>query len=215
MALQDGSAVGGVVTGKRSAVPAAPAGIYRVVKRSIDILAAVTLIVLLSPILIAAALAVRLSSPGPVFFRQRRIGRWSEEFTILKFRTMRIGTPDLASHLMGPGSSHVTQVGAWLRRTSVDELPQLWNILRGEMSLVGPRPALYNQDDLIAMRQAEDIDALKPGVSGWAQIHGRDGITMIEKVARDRWYLDHCSLPLDLWIVVRTVFTLFSSRGVF
>jgi O-antigen biosynthesis protein WbqP len=213
-ALQEGPVLVTTAVSRR-ALPPAPAGPYRAIKRGMDITAAIGLLALASPILLMAAIAIRLSSPGPVLFRQRRIGRWSEHFTILKFRTMRTGTPDLASHLMGPGSSHVTAVGQWLRRTSIDELPQLWNILRGEMTLVGPRPALHNQHDLVAMRQAEGIDALKPGVSGWAQIHGRDGIPMTEKVARDRWYLDHCSLPIDLWIILRTAFTVFSSRGVF
>jgi O-antigen biosynthesis protein WbqP len=180
-----------------------------------DVAGAAVLLVLLSPLLLLAALAIRLDSPGPVLFRQRRIGRGSGEFMIIKFRTMRVGTPDLASHLMGPGSTRVTRVGRLLRRTSVDELPQLWNILLGQMSLVGPRPALYNQYDLIAMRQAAGVDALRPGVSGWAQIHGRDDIPLQTKVDFDRYYLEHCSVPLDLWILIRTVVTLFSSRGVY
>jgi O-antigen biosynthesis protein WbqP len=188
---------------------------YRAVKRAFDWTAALLLLVVLSPLLALAALAIKLGSPGPVLFRQRRIGRWSATFTIVKFRTMKTGTPDLASHLMGPGSAQVTPVGRFLRRTSIDELPQLWNILKGDMSLVGPRPALYNQHDLIAMRQEAGVDALQPGVSGWAQIHGRDGIPMTEKVERDRWYLERCSPGLDLVILVRTVVTLFSSKGVF
>ncbi|MBI1796592.1 MAG: sugar transferase [Candidatus Eisenbacteria bacterium] len=185
------------------------------VKRGFDLIVAATLLIVLSPVLLAAAISIRATSPGPALFRQRRIGRRSVEFTILKFRTMKIGTPDLASHLVGPGSGRVTGLGYWLRRTSVDELPQLWNILRGEMTLVGPRPALYNQDDLIVMRRAAGVDALAPGVTGWAQIHGRDEIPMTEKVARDRWYLEHCSFATDLWILMRTAVTLFSSRGVY
>jgi O-antigen biosynthesis protein WbqP len=188
---------------------------YRAVKRAFDWTAALALLLVLAPVMALAALAIRLGSPGPVLFRQQRIGRWSGTFTIVKFRTMKTGTPDLASHLMGPGSSRVTAVGRLLRRTSIDELPQLWNILKGDMSLVGPRPALHNQDDLIAMRQAAGVDALQPGVSGWAQIHGRDGIPMAEKVERDRWYLEHCSFGLDLVILLRTAITLFSSKGVF
>ena len=158
----------------------------------------------LSPLLVAVALAVRLDSPGPALFRQRRVGRASREFTILKFRTMRVGTPDLASHLMGPGSDRVTRVGRWLRRTSLDELPQLLNVLAGDMSLVGPRPALHNQHDLVALRQQAGVDALKPGVTGWAQIHGRDDLPLDRKVAYDRWYLEHVSLGLDLGIALRT-----------
>ena len=131
------------------------------------------------------ALAIRLDSPGPALFRQRRVGRASREFTIFKFRTMRVGTPDLASHLVGPGSQRVTRVGRLLRRTSLDELPQLLNVLGGSMALVGPRPALHNQDDLIALRQQAGVDALRPGVTGWAQIHGRDDIPLERKVAYD------------------------------
>jgi O-antigen biosynthesis protein WbqP len=215
--LAAGEAAPGVASAeaRARAIPARPAGLYGLLKRLTDVAAGLLLLVVLSPLMLLAAVLVRLSSPGPVFFRQRRIGRWSTEFMIIKFRTMRTGTPDLASHLVGPGSHHVTAVGRWLRRTSIDELPQLWNILRGEMSLVGPRPALYNQYDLIAMRQVDGVDALRPGVSGWAQIHGRDGIPMREKVERDCYYLEHCSPGLDLWILLRTTLTLFSSRGVY
>jgi lipopolysaccharide/colanic/teichoic acid biosynthesis glycosyltransferase/glycosyltransferase involved in cell wall biosynthesis len=196
-------------------VAARPAGAAGAVKRAVDWTVATLLLVLLAPLLALIAVAVRLDSPGPALFRQRRVGRGSSEFTILKFRSMSVGTPDLASHLMGPGSSHVTRVGRLLRRTSLDELPQLVNVWRGDMSLVGPRPALFNQDDLIAMRQAEGVDALRPGVTGWAQIHGRDEIPMRDKVAHDRYYLDHVSPSLDTVILARTVLTVFSSRGVF
>jgi O-antigen biosynthesis protein WbqP len=128
---------------------------------------------------------------------------------------MQTGTPDVASHLMGPNSSRVTRIGKFLRRSSVDELPQLWNILLGHMSLVGPRPALYNQYDLIAMRKAVHVDAVRPGVTGWAQIHGRDDIPLQDKVNYDRYYVEHRTLGLDLWILLRTAATLFSSRGVY
>jgi O-antigen biosynthesis protein WbqP len=181
----------------------------------VDLVVAGVLLVVLSPLLVAVALAVRLDSPGPTLFHQRRVGRASREFTILKFRTMRVGTPDLASHLMGPGSDRVTRVGRWLRRTSLDELPQLLNVLAGDMTLVGPRPALHNQHDLVALRQQAGVDALKPGVTGWAQIHGRDDLPLDRKVEYDRWYLEHVSLGLDLRIALCTPFALFSSRGVF
>ena len=192
-----------------------PAGPGGVAKRAVDLAVAGMLLLVLSPLLVAIALAVRLDSPGPALFRQRRVGRASCEFTILKFRTMRVGTPDLASHLMGPGSDRVTRVGRWLRRTSLDELPQLLNVLAGDMSLVGPRPALHNQHDLVALRQQGGVDALKPGVTGWAQIHGRDDLPLDRKVACDRWYLEHHSFGLDMGIVLRTPFVLLSSRGVF
>jgi O-antigen biosynthesis protein WbqP len=116
---------------------------------------------------------------------------------------------------MGPSSSRVTRLGRLLRRTSIDELPQLWNILRGQMSLVGPRPALYNQDELVELRRQAGVDALRPGVTGWAQVNGRDEIALKDKVGFDRYYLQRCSPRLDFSILVRTVFTLFSSRGVY
>ena len=197
------------------AVAPRPAGPYAALKRAADVLVALTLLAILAPLLLVIAVAIRWDSPGPSLFRQRRIGRGSTRFTIVKFRTMTAGTPDLASHLMGPGSSRVTRLGRFLRRSSLDELPQLVNVLRGEMTLVGPRPALYNQDDLIAMRIAAGVDALKPGVTGWAQIHGRDDISMAAKVEFDRWYLEHVSPATDLQILVRTPFALLSSRGVF
>lgn len=197
------------------AVAAKPSGAYAVVRRGIDLAVSGTLLILLAPLLAAVAIAIRLDSPGPALFRQRRIGRGSAEFEIFKFRTMKVGTPDLASHLMGPGSSRVTRLGRFLRRTSIDELPQLWNILRGEMTLVGPRPALYNQYDLIGMRQSVDVDALKPGVTGWAQINGRDDIPLDQKVEFDRWYLEHLSPGLDVRIFLRTFVILFSDRGVY
>lgn len=194
---------------------AAPVGLYAFAKRSLDVVGAVAGLVAASPVLLVTALAIRLDSPGPALFRQRRIGRGSRPFVIVKFRTMRVGTPDLASHLMGPGSSRLTRIGGFLRRTSVDELPQLWNVLTGDMTLVGPRPALHNQDDLIALRREAGVDALRPGLTGWAQIHGRDELTVEQKVNFDRWYLENARFGLDLWILLRTVRTLFSSRGVF
>jgi O-antigen biosynthesis protein WbqP len=192
-----------------------PSGLYGAAKRALDLAGAALGLVIGAPLMLVIAIAIRLDSPGPVLFRQRRSGRGSREFRIVKFRTMKTGTPDLASHLIGPGSSRVTRVGALLRRTSLDELPQLWNVLRGDMTLVGPRPALYNQHDLIGLRQAAGIDALRPGVTGWAQVNGRDELGIEEKVRFDRWYLEHATPALDLWILARTVLTLFSSRGVY
>ena len=192
-----------------------PGGVHAAAKRVLDVVVAAAALIVLAPLLLALALAVRIESPGPALFRQRRVGRGSSEFIILKFRTMRAGTPDLASHLVGPGSSRVTQLGRFLRRTSLDELPQLFNVLAGDMTLVGPRPALYNQDDLIALRQRLGIDALKPGVTGWAQVHGRDDLPVPAKVEYDREYLERLSPWLDLWIALRTPFALLSSRGVY
>ena len=196
-------------------IPFQPAGTYRFFKRAMDLAVGLLLsIVLVIPLLLVAIL-IRLDSPGPALFRQRRIGRGTSEFTIMKFRTMRTGTPDLASHLVGPGSSRVTRLGRLLRRASIDELPQLWHLVNGEMSLVGPRPALHNQYDLIGMRQAVGVDALKPGVTGWAQVNGRDDIPLERKVEYDRHYLEHVSAARDIAIILRTVVVLFSDRGTY
>ena len=195
-------------------VTPAPRGLYGAWKRAADAVIAGTLCLGLAPILALVALMVVLDSPGPALFRQRRSGRGGHEFTMLKFRTMKLGTPDLASHLMGDGRDRITRIGRFLRRTSLDELPQLWNVLVGDMALVGPRPALYNQDDLIAMRQAAGVDALRPGVTGWAQVNGRDEIPMAEKVRLDREYLERVGVLMDAEVLVRTVTVLFTGRGV-
>ena len=196
-------------------VAAVPGGAYGALKRGVDAVAALLLLAAGSPLLLAIAIAIRLDSPGPALFRQRRSGRGSGEFVIFKFRTMKAGTPDLASHLMQQeAAARITRLGAFLRRTSLDELPQLWNVLRGEMSLVGPRPALHNQDDLIALRQAAGVDALRPGVTGWAQVNGRDDLPIPRKVEMDRWYLERVSPAVDLAILLRTVGVLFTGKGV-
>lgn len=191
-----------------------PRGAHALVKRLTDVVLAALGLAAAAPLMLAVAIAIRLESPGPVLFRQRRSGRGSSEFVLLKFRSMAAGTPDLATHLVEPGRVTVTRVGAFLRRTSLDELPQLWNILRGDMTLVGPRPALYNQYDLIALRQAAGVDALRPGLTGWAQVNGRDEIPMERKVAYDREYLERLSPGFDARILVRTALTLFTMRGV-
>ena len=191
-----------------------PRGAYAAWKRGLDAALAALGLVVASPLLAAIALAIRLDSPGPVLFRQRRSGRGSAEFVLLKFRSMAVGTPDLATHLVAPGSLRVTRVGALLRRTSLDELPQLWNVVRGDMALVGPRPALHNQDDLIALRQRADVDALRPGLTGWAQINGRDEIPMDLKLRYDAEYLARMSPAFDAAILARTALTLFTMRGV-
>jgi lipopolysaccharide/colanic/teichoic acid biosynthesis glycosyltransferase/glycosyltransferase involved in cell wall biosynthesis len=191
-----------------------PAGAAGALKRAFDLVASLLGLVIAAPLMIALAIAIRLDSPGPALFRQRRVGLGSREFVLLKFRSMAADTPDLATHLVQPGQLVVTRVGRFLRRTSFDELPQLWNVLVGDMSLVGPRPALHNQHDLVEMRQREGVDALRPGLTGWAQINGRDEIPMARKVALDREYLDRVSFAQDVGILARTVTTLFTMRGV-
>jgi len=183
-------------------------------KRIIDLLAALGLILTLAPLFLLVVLAVRLTSTGPALFSTRRVGKNSRLFTMYKFRTMRINTPQVATHLLKEPDQFLTPIGKLLRRTSLDELPQLINVLNGEMSLVGPRPALFNQDDLIALRSARGVDALTPGITGWAQVNGRDELPILEKVKLDEWYLKNGSLWLDLKILGMTVFKVIRKEGV-
>jgi len=183
-------------------------------KRIFDLLAALGLIMILAPLFLLLVLAVRLTSVGPVLFRTQRVGKGNKLFTMYKFRTMRIDTPQVATHLLKEPDQFLTPIGKLLRRTSLDELPQLINVLRGEMSLVGPRPALFNQEDLIALRTAGGVDQLIPGVTGWAQVNGRDELPIPEKVKLDEWYLKNRSAWLDLKIVGMTVFKVIRKEGV-
>lgn len=173
-------------------------------KRLVDILAAASLLVLCTVPMLLIALAVKLTSRGPVLHVSQRVGRGNVLFPMPKFRTMRIDTPQLATHLLADPQRWITPLGLWLRKTSLDELPQLWCVLAGQMSFVGPRPALFNQDDLVAMRTSRGIHQLPPGLTGWAQINGRDSISIAEKVALDEFYLQHRSLRFDLAIIWRT-----------
>ena len=183
-------------------------------KRIFDLLAALGLILTLAPLFLLMVLAVRLTSVGPVLFRTQRVGKGNKLFTMYKFRTMRIDTPQVATHLLKEPGQFLTPIGKFLRRTSLDELPQLINMVRGEMSRVGPRPALFNQEDLIALRTAGGVDALIPGITGWAQVNGRDELPIPEKVMLDEWYLKNRSLWLDLKIVGMTVFKVIRKEGV-
>ncbi|MBS0334337.1 MAG: sugar transferase [Proteobacteria bacterium] len=184
------------------------------VKRALDIAGGlVGLAVLLLPML-AIALAVRLESPGPALHWSKRVGRANRIFRMPKFRTMRTGAPDVATHLLADPAAWVTPLGRLLRRTSLDELPQLWSVLAGDMSLVGPRPALFNQDDLVALRTEAGVDRLRPGVTGWAQINGRDELPIPEKVRLDREYAERMSVGFDLRIIAATVGAALSGRGV-
>jgi O-antigen biosynthesis protein WbqP len=183
-------------------------------KRIFDLILALVLMLILAPLFLLAILVVRLTSEGPVLFRTRRVGKNSTLFTMYKFRTMRINTPQVATHLLKKPDQFLAPMGGFLRRTSLDELPQLINVLRGDMSLVGPRPALFNQDDLIALRTAGGVDALIPGITGWAQVNGRDELPIPEKVKLDEWYLRNRSLWLDLKILGMTVLKVIRKEGV-
>ena len=183
-------------------------------KRAVDILGGLAGLILLSAPLLVIGLAVRLESSGPALHWSKRVGQRNRIFLMPKFRTMRLGTPDVATHLLNDPDQWITPLGRFLRRTSLDELPQLWSVLKGDMSLVGPRPALFNQDDLVALRTEAGVDALRPGLTGWAQINGRDELPIPDKVKLDREYLERMSLAFDLRIIAATARAALSGRGV-
>jgi O-antigen biosynthesis protein WbqP len=183
-------------------------------KRLFDIAAALAGLILLAPFLAAIAVAVRLDSKGPALHWSRRVGRDNVIFPMPKFRTMRTDTPDVATHLLEDPARWVTPLGAALRRTSLDELPQLWSVLIGHMSLVGPRPALFNQDDLVALRTEAGVHRLRPGLTGWAQVNGRDELPIPEKVKLDAEYLARQSFGFDLAIIAATARAALTARGV-
>jgi len=182
-------------------------------KRVIDITLSAGAIVVLSPVLVATAMAIKLDSKGPVIFSQKRAGLNGELFEIYKFRTMRTGTPDLPTDQMLKLPSTITKTGTLLRKTSLDELPQLFNVLMGQMSIVGPRPALYNQTELIQKRRQAGVLEFYPGITGWAQINGRDELPDDVKVQADKFYCDNWSLLLDLKIILGTFGAIVTKRG--
>jgi O-antigen biosynthesis protein WbqP len=169
---------------------------------------------LLIPLILLIALLIRLSSRGPALYWSDRVGRSNALFKMPKFRSMRVGTPAVATHLMKNPTAYLTPFGSFLRRTSLDELPQLWSILKGEMSFVGPRPALFNQEDLIALRTSAGVHALTPGLTGWAQINGRDELPIPEKVKLDAEYLRRRSFAFDLRILWLTALRVLRRDGV-
>ena len=173
-------------------------------KRLFDILLALLAIVVLVVPMVLVGAAVRLTSRGPAFYWSSRVGKYNILFSMPKFRTMHTHTPAVATHLLANPQSYLTPIGSFLRKTSLDELPQLWNILKGDMSWVGPRPALYNQSDLIAQRTIHGVHTLVPGLTGWAQINGRDEIPIPEKVKLDVFYLTHQSILMDIKIILLT-----------
>jgi O-antigen biosynthesis protein WbqP len=185
------------------------------VKRALDVLGSGAALLLLWPVLLLVAVAIRLDSPGPAIFRQVRVGLKNTHFVIYKFRTMRSDTPDVAKSQLSRADSRITHLGRILRRTSLDELPQFFNVLKGDMSLVGPRPALYNQHDLIDMRTKAGVHLVKPGLTGLAQISGREDLSLPRKVELDQYYAAHASIWLDLRLLFQTPFALLSPRGTY
>lgn len=184
-------------------------------KRVMDFVLSLLAVVVFSPLLAVLALCVKCSSPGPVLFRQKRVGKGKTFFSIYKFRSMRTDTPhDMPTHMLEDPDSFITPVGRFLRKTSLDELPQLFNILKGEMSVVGPRPALWNQDDLVAERDRYGANDCVPGLTGWAQINGRDELPIPVKAELDGYYVAHMSFLLDVRIILRTALNVVSHKGI-
>jgi O-antigen biosynthesis protein WbqP len=187
---------------------------YALWKRCADIVSALLLMALMSPVIVVVLIWVRMDSPGPVIFRQQRVGRFGKPFTIYKFRTMTVSAPNLPTdQVVRAGVNYVTRSGRFLRRASLDELPQLWNVLKGDMSVIGPRPALPSQVAVNSGREAARVHDLLPGITGWAQVNGRDDLSDEEKVQMDKYYRDNLSLALDISILARTGAALSSGRG--
>ena len=183
-------------------------------KRFFDFAVALTAVVVLAFPIFIIALAVRLTSPGPALYWSDRVGHNNRIFKMPKFRSMRIDTPAVATHLLQNPNQWLTPIGSFLRRSSIDELPQLWSIFKGDMSFVGPRPALFNQDDLIDLRTQAGVHELVPGLTGWAQINGRDELPIPEKVKLDAEYLQRRSIMFDLWILWLTLLNVLRRDGV-
>lgn len=188
---------------------------YLIVKRYIDFTLALIGIVILAPAFLAIVIAIKLDSNGPVLFRQKRVGIHKTHFNILKFRTMRSDTPkDMPTHLLEKPEQYITRVGKFLRKTSLDELPQIINILKGEMSIVGPRPALWNQYDLIAERDLYGANNIYPGLTGWAQVNGRDELTIDTKAKFDGEYVKSMSFVFDIKVFLRTISSVLGREGI-
>lgn len=187
----------------------------KIFKPFFDFISSLTAIILLSPIMAVICIIIKATSEGPVLFKQDRIGKGKKIFKIWKFRTMRIDTPkDVPTHMLDNPDSYITKIGKFLRKTSLDELPQIFNILSGKMSVIGPRPALYNQDDLAAERDKYGANDIKPGLTGWAQVNGRDELPIPVKASFDGEYVQKCSFLFDIKVFFMTIFKVFKHEGV-
>lgn len=188
---------------------------YKYLKRSLDVLLSIMGIVILCPVFLIIIIAIKWDSKGPIFFKQKRIGKGKKYFNILKFRTMYIDTPkDMPTHLLKNPERYITKVGKILRKTSLDELPQIFNILKGDMAIIGPRPALWNQYDLIEARDNGGSNNIRPGLTGWAQIHGRDELPISKKAELDNYYTKHMNLVLDIRCFCGTIKSVFCQEGI-
>lgn len=184
-------------------------------KRFFDFVSALLLTIIISPLFLVIMILIKIDSKGPVFFKQNRIGKNKKPFKILKFRTMRVDTPkDMPTHMLKDPDKYITRVGKFLRKTSLDELPQLFNIIAGHMAVVGPRPALWNQYDLIAERDKYHANDIRPGLTGWAQVNGRDELEIEVKAKYDGEYVERMSLFFDIKCIFITVFKVAKSDGV-
>ncbi len=181
----------------------------------IDFLVSLFAVIVLSPVLLGCSIAVKADSKGPVLFVQKRVGKDNKHFNMYKFRSMRTDTPhDMPTHLLNNPDAFITKVGKFLRKSSLDELPQLFNILKGDMSIVGPRPALWNQEDLIAERDKYGANNIRPGLTGWAQVNGRDELEIDVKAKFDGEYVEKMSLPFDIKCIIATALQVIKHEGV-
>lgn len=183
-------------------------------KRTLDIVLSFLAIVVLAIPMLIIAVAIKIDDPGPVLFRQKRVGKGKTYFMLYKFRSMKVSTPDVPTHLLENPEQYITKTGKFLRRTSLDELPQLFNILTGKMSIVGPRPALWNQEDLVALREPYGANDALPGLTGWAQINGRDELALEEKARLDGEYVENIRFLFDCRCVFKTVLSVLKHDGV-
>lgn len=184
------------------------------IKRVFDFFLALLLVVIFLPLMLLVAMAVKFTSKGPIIFWSQRVGRNNQLFWMPKFRTMLVETPNVATHLLVGANQYLTPVGSFLRKSSLDELPQLWSVMRGDMSFVGPRPALFNQMDLNDLRTSVGVHVLTPGITGWAQVNGRDELGLVEKVRFDQDYLEKQTLVFDIQILWLTGVKVFRREGV-
>ncbi|MDQ8738346.1 sugar transferase [Paenibacillus sp. LHD-38] len=188
---------------------------YSYIKRILDLFFSVISLIVLWPFFFVLAILIKIDSKGPVFFKQKRIGKDKKEFYILKFRTMRVEAPrETPTHMLQNPNNYITKIGLFIRKTSLDELPQIFNIIKGEMSIIGPRPALWNQYDLIAKRDEYDVNAIYPGLTGWAQINGRDELPLNIKVSYDAEYVNNMSFVFDIKVFILTIFRVIKSDGI-
>lgn len=185
------------------------------IKRVFDLFFSIILLIVLAPLFVVIGILIKLDSPGPIFFKQKRVGEDDKIFMVYKFRSMSVGAPDGAKEDLGEENAYITKIGKMIRQFTIDELPNLFNVVRGEMSLVGPRPPHYTQYDLIKMRTEAGIHRVKPGIAGYAQIMKTGGEDLVTKVKCDKYYVEHMSLWLDIKIIIKTAIIRFSSSETF